>query len=296
MVSPRAPLIIRSYAKINLYLRVINKRKDNYHNLETLFARIDLSDEIIIKPRKDSLVKVRCSDPLVPRDKANLCYRAVRLLREERGLNYYGLDIIIKKRIPTGAGLGGGSSNAAAVLSGLNKSWKLKIPRLKLAELAAKIGSDVPFFIYEKKFAQGLGRGDKIKPIPVLSGIKLYCVLIVAKIHVSTPLIFKEWDSFSQLTTPKHNVKILSSELRSKGAKIAPGLIFNNLEPVTTSLYPKVRQVRNALKRQGLRIVSMSGSGPAVFGICSSGKEAAVLSKKIQRKHKNWRVFNVCTV
>ena len=116
------PLVIKSFAKLNLYLRVLGLRKDNFHNLDTLFVRIDLADTIILKGRKDNLTRIKCASRHVPKDETNLCFRAAELLRQEFKISS-GLEIEIKKRIPVGAGLGGGSSNAASVLMGLNKYW-----------------------------------------------------------------------------------------------------------------------------------------------------------------------------
>jgi len=307
-------LTIRSFSKVNLYLEVVNQRKDNYHNLRTLFARISLTDSISLKTRlKDSLIKIKCDNALVPLDERNVCARSAKLLQQRFNLKR-GVDITIKKRVPVAAGLGGGSANAAAVLLGLNRLWGLRLSRNELVKLAGKVGSDVPFFIYEEKFGQGSLRGDKITPLKALSGLKLWFVLIFPGIHVSTPLIFKHWDVASAkrqrsktgfqcknshltgLTIPRHNVNILTSELKDKGSNLAPEFLFNGLEPVTIKLYPEVKLAKNALFKEGLKRVLMSGSGPAVFAICSGRSQAKLLSKKIQDQNKTWAVFSVSTV
>ena len=157
------PLVIKSFAKLNLYLRVLGKRKDNFHNLDTLFVRIDLADTIILKSRKDSLIRIKCASRHVPKDETNLCFRAAELLRQKFKINS-GLEIEIEKRIPVGAGLGGGSSNAASVLLGLNRYWHLNLSKARLAILAAKLGSDVVFFIHNVK----------IKIFPVCQSLSLF--------------------------------------------------------------------------------------------------------------------------
>jgi len=124
-------LTLNSYAKLNLYLKVLNIRSDNYHNIKTLFERIDLSDRIILKPRQDKLIKIICSHPDVPQDDSNLAYRSAKLLQEGLKINR-GVEIKIIKRIPVGSGMAGGSSNAATVFLGLNKIWQLKLSREKL--------------------------------------------------------------------------------------------------------------------------------------------------------------------
>lgn len=314
MAAAVSSLTVQSFSKVNLYLEVVNKRKDGFHNLKTLFARISLTDQINLKTRaKDNLIKIRCDNALVPLDERNVCVRSAKLLQQRFNLKQ-GLDIAIKKRIPVAAGLGGGSGNAAAVLLGLNRLWGLRLSRDELAKLAGKVGSDVPFFIYEEKFGQGSLRGDKILPLKELSGLKLWLVLVFPGIHASTPLIFKQWDAsmgkkhgpkagflrknshLTGLTMPRHNVNILTSELKDKGSNLPPDFLFNGLEPATIKLYPEVKLARNALLKEGLKRVLMSGSGPAVFAICSGRSQAKLLSKKIQDQNRAWAVFSVSTV
>lgn len=294
-------MVVKSFAKLNLYLQVLGKRRDNFHNLSTLFARIDLADTLTFKKRSDSLIKIRCSNRQVPKGRTNLCYRAAQLLKQELNLSS-GIEIEIKKRIPVGAGLGGGSSDAAGVLSGLNRFWNLNLTKAKLADLGAKIGSDVPFFIYDTKFASASGRGDKIKPRASLSKLRLWFILVYPKIKVSTPLIYKKYDAYllknrqKRLTIPQSSVKILTSGLLKKGKAVEARLFFNSLEPVTASLYSVVNQVKNALINIGLEKTLMTGSGPAEFAICNSRFQAYDLSKQLRKKHKSWQIFVTSTI
>jgi len=288
-------LVIQSFAKVNLFLDVLNKRSDNYHNIDSLFQRISLSDKIILKNRLDTRIKVSCNNPQVPLDRSNLCFKAAKLLRDKFGIKK-GLDIKIIKHIPVGAGLGGGSSNAAAVLTGLNKLWRLRLSKIKLAQISAKIGSDVPFFIYDAAFARVRGRGEKIHLLKELRKIKLRQILVVPKIHVSTPLIYKHFDQLCELTKPTVNAKILTSALVTKDFLFKPGLLFNSLEQATLKLYPEVRRAKKALSALGLKANLMSGSGPAVFAILSSGERSALSIKKIKREKKAWLVYAVHTV
>ncbi len=289
------PLVIKSFAKLNLYLQVLNKRKDGFHNLSTLFARIDLADTIIFRKRRDSLIKIKCAHRQVPKDETNLCYRAAALLKQDLKLSF-GIEIEIRKRIPVGAGLGGGSANAASVLLGLNRFWNLNLSQARLVKLGAKLGSDVPFFIYEMKFALGSQRGDKIKPLSFLDKLKLWFILVYPNFKVSTPLIYQKFDTFSGLTRPSCNVKMLTSKLLKNGAQIEGKYFFNSLEIVTTTLYPEVNQVKNVLSGMGLEKIIMSGSGPAVFGLCADRKQAQELKNKLIKLHKSWQVFVVSTV
>ena len=288
-------LVIHSFAKINLFLEIIHKRPDNYHTINTLFERVSLCDKIIIKNRTDNLIKITCNDCRVPLDESNLCFKAAKLLRDKFGIEK-GLDIEIAKRIPVGAGLGGGSSNAASVLLALNKLWRLNLSKAKLAALAARLGSDVPFFIYDTPFARGEGCGEKIYLLNKLNKVKLWHILVVPETHVSTPLIYKKWDAFSRLTKPASNVKIIISKLAEKNPAFKPGLLFNSLEPVTLKLYPEVRRIKEKLKRLGLMNVLMSGSGGAFFAVVSSEKEAATLAKRLKKEESPWRAFAVSTV
>jgi 4-diphosphocytidyl-2-C-methyl-D-erythritol kinase len=293
-------VILNSYAKLNLYLEVLKKRKDSYHNIRTIFERIGLSDKIILKARPDNLIKIICKNPGVPGDSSNLCYRSAKLLQEKFRINR-GLDIKIIKHIPTGAGLGGGSSNAAAVLSGLNKFWKLNLSCERLAGLARKIGCDAPFFIYNTPFALGQARGDRVRPLKGFKNLRLWHILVVPKIKVLTPKIYREWDRHSGLaraglTIPKYNVKILISGLRKKGRSLISQLLFNSLEEVTIRLYPEVQRIKEALTRCGLESILMSGSGPAVFGIVLLRKEAERISRQLKRQHRSWQVFVTRTV
>ena len=283
-------MVLNSYAKLNLYLSVLSKRKDNYHNIKTLFERIDLCDRINLKVLPEKEIKIICNDLLVPKGPTNLCFRAAKLLQDKFKIRQ-GAEIKIIKRIPVGAGLGGGSGNAACVLLGLNKLWKLRLSRKRLASLAKKIGADVAFFIYDVSFAWAEERGDKIRPLTALEKVKLWHILVVPKLHVSTPLIYRNWDKLSGLTMRPPDVKILISRLKDKSREIKAELLFNSLEQVTTKLYPEAERAKSALKKLGLKSILMSGSGPAVFGIVSSKKEAESSSRKLRNLERSWRIF-----
>jgi len=295
-------LKVKSYAKLNLYLEVQNIRRDNYHNITTLFEKISLYDEISINSRRDNKIRVTCDNRNVPSGEANLAYRAAYLLRQEAGLDK-GADIHINKRIPVAAGLGGGSSNAASVISGLNRLWKLRLSREKLLSVGSRIGCDVPFFLYDTSFALGTGRGDKIKPV---TGIpkKLWHVLIAPEAAVSTPSVYKQLDKqavtvkkspLTRLTKAPNNVKILILALRKGGIVQAGNLLFNRLEEATFALYPQIREIKDKLRQRGLEPVLMSGSGPAIFGIVSSRKEGESLGRQLSKCIKS-RVFVVRSV
>jgi len=289
-------ITLNSYAKINLYLEVLNKSRDNYHNIKTVFQRISLCDKIILKARADREIRITCQHPAVPKNNSNLCYRSAKLLQDKFKINS-GLDIEIIKRIPPAAGLGGGSSNAAAVLLGLNELWRLNLSKKRLICFARDIGSDVPFFVYNIPFAKGQGHGDKITPLAQLNNLRLWYILVVPPIKVSSGQIYQKWDkeikAGAQDMAPKETYNRLSRRLTiaKSGAKIATPLLFNGLEQVTCKFYPQVRRIREKLKILGINSILMSGSGPAVFGIISSRKEAETLRRVLEIQHKSWQVY-----
>ncbi len=290
-------LILKSYAKLNLFLEVLRKRPDHYHDIQTLFERIDLSDTLTLKSRSDKKIRISCPDPLVPKDHTNLCFRSAKLLQEKFKIES-GVDIAIEKRIPVGAGLAGGSGNAASVFLGLNRLWKLKASRQRLTALAQRVGCDIPFFIHEVPFALGTLRGDRIRPLKALKGMRFWHIVVVPKIQVSTPLIYKKWDRDSAgnirkagLTRTQLNVNILLLALKKNGFPQAGKFLWNSLEPLTLRLYPQVRRIKAALSASGIKAILMSGSGPAVFGIVSSRKEAVSLEEKLKKRNRSWRVF-----
>jgi 4-diphosphocytidyl-2-C-methyl-D-erythritol kinase len=300
-LRPVSKLTLKSPAKVNLYLQVLCKRPDQYHDIHTLFERIDLCDTITLSLRPDAEIRFKCSHPRVPKDESNLCIRAARLL-QERCRVQKGVDITLNKRIPVGAGLGGGSSNAATVFLGLNRLWKLGLTKETLVRFAKQIGCDIPFFIYDAPFALGSGRGDKIRVLKGLKGVKLWHLLVVPRIHVSTPLIYKAWDAWStkkndmaRLTNTQLSANIYLSALKKRGLALSCKLFWNSLEPVTIKLYPEVGRVKEILSAQGAETVLMSGSGPTVFGVVASEKKALSLGRRLKKQDKSWGVFSAGT-
>jgi len=279
-------VILNSWAKLNLYLAVINKRKDNYHNLESLFERIKLSDKIVLRLRDDKLITISCNSKEVPQDSSNLGYKAAEFLQKKYKINK-GVNIQIVKRIPIGSGMGGGSSNAATVLIGLNKLWGLKLSIKQLARCAAKIGSDVPFFVYDTAFALVKGKGEVVKPLKELKNKKFWHILIIPHVKISTPLIYRKWDESKikakeRLTLPGNNVKILVSALKTGNFSLISNNLYNSLEQVTFLEYPEVNRVKEKLVRMGQKTVLMSGSGSTVFCLVSSRKEGVKLFSQLK--------------
>jgi len=293
-------LILKSPAKLNLYLKVLNKRKDGYHNLVTIFEKIDLCDTIMLKARKDKKIKIICRQKGVPQDKSNLAFQAAQLLQDNLKINK-GVEIKIIKRIPIGSGLGGGSSNAATVLKGLNRLWNLGLKQERLISFSQKLGSDVTFFIYNFPFALGKERGDRIIPLNSLKNLNLWHLLVVPPFSVSTALVYKKWDKLGffkqkvRLTKIKQSVKMSILALKKNKDFKEDNFLFNDLESISMELFPEIKSIQERLKNLGIKKILMSGTGPALFDIVSSRKEAVSLWRRIKKENNMWQVFVVRT-
>lgn len=251
---------LTSYAKINLGLRVLRKRPDGYHDIETILQTIDLADTIDFQPTSGK-IEVRCEHPAVPEDEDNLAYRAARLLKGESGTKK-GVRITITKQIPVGAGLGGGSSNTAATLVGLNRLWNLNLTEEQLLPLAVRTGADVAFFL-RGGTAYATGKGEKLRFLP--SAPEMWLVLFYPGFRVSTAWAYK---NLKMGLTKRFKYISLGSVL--KGGLCWRNLVDcldNDLEHPVGKRYPIIRKVKAALISWGALGVAMSGSGPTVYGI-----------------------------
>ena len=265
---------IRAPAKINLYLRVLGRRKDGYHLLDTILVPISLYDEIEIqrlkaardRTRPSALpIKVTCDHPLVPAGKKNLVFRAADLIMKTAGIDQ-PISIHIRKRIPMGAGLGGGSSDAAATLVALNRLFRLGYSIRRLEKLGLSLGADVPFFI-RRRPARARGIGERLTPLANFP--RLWLVILYPGFPVSTAWVYRH--SRPKLTIPKVNTSITSS--LSRFAKLRE-ILVNDLEAVTIARYPRVGMLKERLQREGASGVLMSGSGSSVFGIFAARRKA----------------------
>lgn len=265
-------LRLHAPAKINLVLRVLGKRKDGYHNLCTLFHRISLRDTLKLEKRRDG-IRLLCSHPRVPKEK-NLIVRAFRLLRDAASFKG-GVTVRLTKRIPVGAGLGGGSSNAAAFLLGMNRLYRLGLTRKKLIELGKRLGADVPFFLFDVRHALGGGRGDEIKPLPFRR--RLWFLLIPSGKGLSTQKVYEglgRLKNRASLTRVSHGVRLASAFLEQGKFERAPPLLVNDLQESAERLRPSLRKTRESLSGLHRGSCQMSGSGPTLFLIFSGRREA----------------------
>jgi len=277
-------IFLKSPAKLNLFLKVLRKRPDGYHDLETIFERIDLSDDICLTSNKTGKIRIFCGHPQVPKGPKNLVYQVSRMIQKKFGVTD-GVDITILKRIPVAAGLAGGSSNAATTLLGLNQIWRLGLSKAKLVELGSAIGSDVPFFLYNSGWALGTGRGDRITPLKIRQ--KFWHVIVVVQLKMYSKDVFSRLNL--ELTKKEADVNIFTLALEGKSASKAGALLHNDLETSILSIRPELLRVKQRLQKYGFGGVAFSGSGPACYGLALSEKMARVAAKDLRRHYA--RVF-----
>ena len=260
---------VRAHAKINLYLDVVGKREDGYHNLETVFHSIGLHDDVIIRKQDTKDITIHCEHPAVPSDASNLAYRAAEHLSDVVG-GIGGMSIKIQKRIPIAAGLAGGSANAAAVLHGVNELFGLGFTQEKLMRFGSQLGADVPFCLHGGA-ALGTGIGDQLTRLPALSDLPL--LLLNPGIQISTAAVFKKLN-FS--LTNRENAGIIITTQIEKGDVfgIAEGL-YNRLEVPVFAQYPEIAALKTELSTQaGCSGALMSGSGATLFAIMQDSESA----------------------
>lgn len=287
-------LAVAAHAKVNLGLAVLARRGDGYHEVETWLARIDLHDSVLVTVDAAAgggvsltVVGGGTADG-VPGGAANLAARAaeayLRLRSEATGAKTGGVSITLSKHVPVAAGLGGGSSDAGAVLRALAQLLPLPGPPDWLARLAASIGSDVPFFAADLSSALARGRGERLSPAPA---VEAHLVLANPGVAVSAAEAYAALVGFS----PRLKVEKLAQELAGSGEP----RWHNALQPGVQRAYPVVRRVVETLKAAGLRSVIMSGSGPTCFGVARSAAEADAIAARVAAEEPDWWVRSAVT-
>ena len=258
----------RSYAKINLYLDVLERRADGFHDIETIFQTVDLSDTLEFEPHAAGIAV-----------ESNLVYRAAKLLSGEAGRDL-GVRVAIHKRIPVAAGLAGGSGNAAAALVAIDRLCDLRIPKDRLGELALMLGSDVPYCLEGGTMA-ATGRGERLTPLPPIHPV--WFVLLHPRIAVSTPWVYNHPD------LPRNAAPRIEGRTRGFDEAIArlasgdiAGTLFNAMESVVFVQYPGLGQLKQRLLDAGCCGARMSGSGPTVFGVCTSESQAREVATRFR--------------
>jgi 4-diphosphocytidyl-2-C-methyl-D-erythritol kinase len=283
-VSPVAPLIARCPAKINLGLRVLGRRADGYHELDTVFQAIDLWDTIVLRPALD--LTLTCDDPRVPSDATNLVHRAASLVRERTGRGAPGAALELRKAIPVEAGLGGGSSDAAGALEICARHWGVDLTPAERLDLACRLGADVPFFLVGGT-ARGTGRGDRIESLPFVGTLAL--VLGLPPFGVSTAEAFRALRTV--LTLDSNDVSFRPvSDLKWKGPNDFARM-GNDLERVVFPRWPALAEFRDDMIARGARHARLSGSGSTVYGVFADEAEATGVARDLESRYAGWRVL-----
>jgi 4-diphosphocytidyl-2-C-methyl-D-erythritol kinase len=269
-------------AKLNLFLEVLGRRPDGYHDIETVMVAISLCDTLTVRDDPSGELRLRCSDPALPVGADNLVIKAADRLREATGCRR-GARIELTKAIPAQAGLGGGSSDAAATLAALDRLWDLRMSPEKLDALAAEVGSDVPFF-HHGPAAVCRGRGELVEPVALSASY--YLVLICPPVGVSTADVYRR---VVPPDRPRDAGRVLDA-LRSGAADELGTELFNRLQPLAEALRPELVRVRDALATLGplLDGSAMSGSGSAYFGLARDQAAAQHAAELLQPLGLGW--------
>lgn len=279
---------LKAYAKINLGLRILGKRDDGYHDIETIFHRIDIFDEIAIHPSKDVLLS--SSDSGLPTDERNLCVRAAESLRRRCNVDD-GVRILLKKNIPVGAGLGGGSSDAAATLLGLIQFWKLKISDGDLLSAALELGSDVPYFL-KLGTARATGRGEVLEYFSL--DVPSWIVIVYPSVQVSTAWAYDEFAALKEKggkgergsgVTGRISLKQIVCDNIAR-PRMFNTLLRNDLESVVFRTHESLASLKQALFDAGADFAQMSGSGSSVYGFFSDELLATAAAEKLAMRHR----------
>jgi 4-diphosphocytidyl-2-C-methyl-D-erythritol kinase len=281
-------LNFRTPAKINLALNILRKRPDGYHELETLLQMVSLYDEVTLERRPDGIV-IECDQPGIPCDATNLAHKAARLLQKTVAKETLGVHIRLKKRIPAGGGLGGGSGNAAGVLLGLNRLWDLRLPRTTLQTLAGQLGSDVPFFL-SAPTAIGRGRGELIEPLP--SPKKFSVILVHPGFPIATAWVYTQLNL--ALTKNANDISILQKFLSKSDVVGIGSHLANDLESIVVPGFPVIGAIKEQLQTLGAVGTLLSGSGSTVFGIFAQPETAQAAFSRLTGGP--WQVFLTQTV
>jgi 4-diphosphocytidyl-2-C-methyl-D-erythritol kinase len=277
--------VVQTSAKVNFALEVLAKRPDGYHDVATVMQAVDLFDRLTLETAEN--ISLETDDPALPTDERNVIVRAGMLLREVSGVQA-GARIQLRKRIPVAAGLGGGSSDAAATLWGLNRLWGLRWPRPRLEELAVRLGMDVPFFLTGGP-ALATGRGEFLKQLRLGGGYAL--VLVNPRVPLSTREVYERVPTGWRAEPT--GARQLVEALRTRNPVKVAAALTNHLETFVAPVFPAVDRMKAALQAAGALGALMSGSGPTVFGMARSLDHARQIRQRICRA--DWSCWAVRT-
>lgn len=284
-------LELKALAKINLGLDVLGRRENGYHDVKMVMQTIHLYDEVILEKTKEPGIHLETNLSYLPVDENNIAYKAAKMLQEEFEIPE-GIRIQLKKYIPVAAGMAGGSTNAAAVLFGMNRMYHLGLTEQQLKDRGVKLGADVPYCIMRGTvLAEGIG--EILTPLPPMPR----CYVLIAKpgISVSTKTVYEKFDALQDVDHPDIDRLMLGLE-QGDLEKVASSM-GNVLEGVTIGLYPVIEKIKQVMKQEGALNAMMSGSGPTVFGIFEERKNAKraynmIKEKKLARQIYVTNVYN----
>ncbi len=273
------PLSVKSFAKINLGLLITGKRSDGYHTLETIFAPINWYDTLDFSD--SDVISMSCSNLDLPVDDNNLCIKAAKSLQQFAGIRA-GVSMNLCKQVPFGAGLGGGSSDAATVLRVLNERWQVNAPSAELHALAVRLGADVPYFLEMKGLAYAAGIGDELVDLGFT--LPYHVVTVFPEEHISTVWAYRNFYPHFDRAVP--DLKKLVGELCLSGNRELFPAFENDFEPAVFDHFPAVRRVKSTLLESGALYASLSGSGSAVFGLFEREDDALAAMKLLPQEYR----------
>ncbi len=274
-------LTLKAHAKINLTLEVLGRRDDGYHEVATIMQTVDLHDTVRLTPDDD--ITLTCDDPELE-SADNLAFKAARLLRSESGYAG-GVHISIDKAVPVSAGLGGGSSDAAATLRGLNDLWQLNMTPAQLETLAAKLGSDVPFLL-QGGTAIALGRGERIRRLPP-ADVRWMVVLTPDVQHIGSTSS-KTAALYDMLTPSNYTRGFLTRKLEARirgGGDVPAQFLFNTFDEVAFDAYPGLESCWDTFAGLGAREIHLSGSGPSIYALMPRREVGTAIHLLLRHKH-----------
>jgi 4-diphosphocytidyl-2-C-methyl-D-erythritol kinase len=270
---------VKAFAKINLGLRIQRKRLDGYHDIETVFHRINICDELTFEEAES--VSLSSAGSALPNDDTNLCIRAAKILQQHCNCNR-GARIILNKRIPVGAGLGGGSSDAAVTLRALAQLWNLEISESKFTEIALHLGSDIPYFL-NSGTAYAKGRGEILEYFPLV--LPYWIVVVYPNIHISTAWAYAHVEPVEE----KGAFTLRDIVQRYKGdAGALSKYLKNDFEPIVSMHHPQIARILETLKSSGAGFAQLSGSGSSVYGLFSNDADA---QRFVRKTGDDYKVF-----
>ena len=282
-----------SFAKINLSLRVLGKRPDGYHEINTTLQTISLHDDLLFERNVSGEISLACDNPEIPLGADNLVVRAALSLKDHYSADA-GVDIRLHKRIPAKAGLGGGSSNAAVTLLALNALWQINASALDLSAIAADLGADVPFFLHGGS-AKGTGSGTTLMPLP--DAEVMHLIVVHPRVSVSTAEAYEALNS--PALTSNNPIPILAgSPNEGQFSKLNPRSVpelENDFESVIFDMEPEIKRAKSALITAGAQSALLAGSGSSVFGIFANRETQQRAVKEIKLE-PDWRIFDCVTV